>query len=618
MDLSRREFECLVLGAGVAAARLGNGARSDTPPPDAPPTDAPLAKYVDAVPRLPVAEPQRSVYPGADYYELTVRQRLWRFHRDLPAAPSWGYWASDPSAGDRLVGLGYLGPTLVARRDRPAVVRYRNELPDRHLLRSAVDVTLWKNVPGIPPDPPGGRMPQDFPTATTTWSVTHLHGGFNFSASDGGPEAWFTAGGLHGPDYRTLEGAGPNEAIYAYTNRQPATALWYHDHAMAINRLNVYAGLAGLYLIRDAFEESLALPRGDFEVPLILQDRDFTADGALSYPDTGPSPYHPKWNPNFFGRIPVVNGKAFPYLAVEPRRYRLRLLNASNQRFFHLWFQDGTTRRPFWLIGTDGGLRAAPLRLTTAWLPPAARIDLILDLTGTPRGRRITMMNDAPTPYPQNDKPTPMPEIMQLRLTRALSGADRTTPPDRLRLTPVPALRPTAGPRKREFVLIANKDAAGNSTHLAINQRFFDDPLEDFPKVGTTEIWQYINLSGDGHPMHVHLVQFQILNRQRLDTTAYQTAYLAWVAAGRPAMGKPVLDRFLTGDAVPPMPEEAGWKDIVVADTGMVSRIVLRFDLPTPLTAVPGTSAFPATYVQHCHMLEHEDNEMMRPWQVAK
>ncbi|WP_218006945.1 multicopper oxidase family protein [Microtetraspora fusca] len=604
MELSRREFERLMLGAGLAASGIGFRDGPDGRP----------AKYVDAVPKLPVATPRRSVYPGADYYEVTIRQGRWRFHRDLPAVPTWGYWASGDAEP---AGLGYLGPTLIADRDRPVVVRYRNRLPDRHLLQSAVDVTMWKNVPGVPPDPPGGRMPQNFPERTTTWTVTHLHGGFNFSDSDGGPEAWFTPDGRHGPDYRTLPDAKPDEAIYAYTNHQPATALWYHDHAMAINRLNIYAGLAGLYLIRDAYEESLGLPRGDFEVPLILQDRDFTADGALSYPDKGPTPYHPRWNPNFFGRIPVVNGKAYPYLAVEPRRYRLRLLNASNQRFFHLWFQDGATARPFWLIGTDGGLRAAPLPLTTVWLPPAARIDLILDLTGVPRGRRITMMNDAATPFPNNDKPTPMPEIMQLRLTRPLSDPDRTTPPERLRLAPIPALRPTPGLPSREFVLIANKDAAGKSTHLAINQRFFDEPIEEFPKAGTTEVWEYVNLSADGHPMHVHLVQFQILNRQPLNADAYRAAYAKWIAAGRPAAGRPRLDRYLTGKATEPAAEEVGWKDIVIAPPGMVSRIALRFDLPTPLAMVPGTGVYPATYVQHCHMLEHEDNEMMRPWQVV-
>jgi spore coat protein A len=188
-----------------------------------------------------------------------------------------------------------------------------------------------------------------------------------------------------------------------------------------------------------------------------------------------------------------------------------------------------------------------------------------------------------------------------------------------LALRPITPLRPTPGLPKREFVLIANKDAAGKSTHLAINQRFFNDPVEDFPKVGTTEVWQYINTSGDAHPMHVHLVQFQILDRQKFDSKAYQAAYKKWVSAGRDHDSRPNLDRYLKGDVIAPMPEEMGWKDIVIANPGMVSRIALRFDLPELIAAVPGTrNRFPAEYVQHCHMLEHEDNEMMRPWQVIE
>ncbi|GII55641.1 spore coat protein [Planotetraspora thailandica] len=609
MELTRREFLLLAAVSGAAASTVKT--------PDRPPPPVRLAKYVDPMPRLPVAVPHTAAYPGADYYELTMRQSPWRFHRDLPEAHAWGFWASGPSAAGGLIGLGYLGPTIVAHRDRPVVVKYRNDLPTTHLLQSAVDVTLWKNVPGVPPDPPGGRMPQDFPAVPDVWTVTHLHGGFDAPQFDGGPEAWFTPGGIHGPGYATMGGAAANEALYGYTSRQPATMLWYHDHAMAITRLNNYAGLSGAYLIRDRLEESLALPRGDFEVPLILQDRSFTPGGALFYPDKGPSPYHPKWNPNVFGEIPVVNGKAYPYLAVEPRRYRLRVLNASNQRFFHMWFQEGGTLRPFWVIGTDGGFRASPLRLTSVLLPPAARLDLILDLTGTPPGTTITLRNDAPTPYPQGGKGTPMPEIMRFNVTPGLSSPDRTATPDRLRLPSVPPLRPTPGLPSREFVLIANKDAAGKSTHLAINQRFFTDPVEEFPRAGTTEVWEYVNASDDAHPMHVHLVQFQILNRQRFDAKPYRRAFEKWIAAGRDPAAKPVLRHYLRGEVIGPMPEEMGWKDIAVAFPDMVTRIVLRFDLPPEIAGVPGTrSVTPAEYVQHCHMVEHEDNEMMRPWQV--
>ncbi|GAA0416216.1 hypothetical protein Acor_56300 [Acrocarpospora corrugata] len=156
MDLTRREFERLMVGAGIAVSPLGKETGSSE-------AGVGLARYVDSVPRLPIAMPRESVRPDVDFYELTMRQRPWRFHRDLPATQAWGFWASNPSGAARPTGLGYLGPTLIAHRDRPVVVRYRNRLPTTHLLQSAIDVTLWKNVPGIPPDPPGGRMPQDFP-----------------------------------------------------------------------------------------------------------------------------------------------------------------------------------------------------------------------------------------------------------------------------------------------------------------------------------------------------------------------------------------------------------------------------------------------------------------------
>nr|WP_062330585.1 multicopper oxidase domain-containing protein [Herbidospora sakaeratensis] len=158
-------------------------------------------------------------------------------------------------------------------------------------------------------------------------------------------------------------------------------------------------------------------------------------------------------------------------------------------------------------------------------------------------------------------------------------------------------------------MLIANRDAKGKSTHLAINQRLFDDPVEDFPKAGTTEIWEYVNLSGDGHAMHVHLVQFHLLDRQRLDTTGYRAAYDAWIAGGRRPEARPDLARHLRGEPIAPGDYETGRLDTTVAQPGMVTRIVLRFDLPEG-------AALPATYIQHCHMLEHEDNEMMRPWRI--
>ncbi|MBC6463762.1 multicopper oxidase family protein, partial [Actinomadura sp. HBU206391] len=454
-----------------------------------------LEKYVDPLPRIPIAIPRGSAYPGADYYELTMLQRPWRFHRDLRTTAAWGYWTSDrPGTGTRTrpIGLGYLGPTLVTRKNRPTVVRYRNDLPTSHLLSPAIDVTLWKNLPGVPPDPPGGRMPESFPAGTEVWTVPHLHGGFTPPQFDGHPEAWFTPKGRHGHRYTTLDGAAPNEVIYVYPNEQRATMLWYHDHAMAITRLNIYAGLVGAYLIRDATESDLGLPQGRFEVPLVLQDRIFNSDGSLHYPAKGVTAYHPRWVPELFGDTPVVNGKAYPYLAVEPRRYRLRFLNAADARFFDFWFRAGRGRLPFWLIGHEGGLRAAPLRLSNLLLAPAERADVIIDFTTVRPGSHVTLMNDAPAPYPMGGGP-PMPEIMRFQVTAPLSGQDRTTPPEALVLPPMDVLGPPPGVPRRQIVLTETQDPAGNPIHLQINRRFFFEPVEETPGRGTTEIWEYAN-----------------------------------------------------------------------------------------------------------------------------
>jgi spore coat protein A len=619
-EVTRREFTRLAVATGVGIPVLGPTARATR---TARTTRAPVAtgaleKYVDPLPRIPVAAPRTSVYPGADYYELTMRQRSWRFHRDLGSAAVWGYWASSPSGSAKRIGLGYLGPTLISRRDRPAVVRYRNELPTTHLLKPAIDVTLWKNLPGVPPDPPGGRMPEDFPAGVSVWAVPHLHGGFTPPQFDGHPEAWFTPRGLHGDHYATLDGAAANEAIYAYPNGQRATMLWYHDHAMAITRLNTYAGLAGPYIIRDGVEKDLGLPRGRYEVPLVLQDRTFNRDGSLYYPAKGITAYHPQWVPEFFGDTPIVNGKAFPYLAVEPRRYRLRFLNAADGRFFDFWFVDGRGRLPFWLIGHEGGLRAAPLRMSNLLIAPAERADVIVDFGGLRPGAQVTLMNAAPTPYPSGGGGAPIPEIMRFQVTEPLSGRDRSTPPEALILPPMEILSPTPGIPTREIVLTETQDRSGNSIHMQINGRFFFEPVEETPGVGTTEIWEYINTTLDAHPMHVHLVQFQVHNRQRADTIAYGKDYGKWLAGRRAPESRPVLARYLIGGPIPPAPDETGWKDTFKALPNMVSRIIATFDLPSAVPGIAGTATrTPAEYVHHCHILEHEDNDMMRPWQVV-
>jgi spore coat protein A len=603
--LTRREFARLAAvaaGAGVCGVRV---------------TARRLRKYVDPLPRLPVAVPNASVYPDSDYYELTMRQRPWRFHTDLDTTLAWGFWASDLSGRGGAAGLGCLGPTLVARRDRPSIVRYRDQLPARHLLQHSIDQSLLRQLRGVPADPPGGRH-MDMPRGMAVWNVVHLHGGWNPPQSDGNPAAWFSPHGMHGPQYATLPGAAANEAIYAYGNRQRTTMLWYHDHAMDLTRLNNYAGLAGLYIIRDQTEDALGLPQGRFEVSLIVQDRTFNRDGSLFYPARGVTPYHPIWSPEVFGDTPIVNGKAYPFLAVEPRRYRLRVLNASNSRFYHLWFGDGRTRLPFWLVGIGGGLRGRALRSTDLLMAPADRADIVIDFASVPFGSTLTLMNDAAAPYPGGGGGPAIPEIMRFQVTEPLNARDPTTPPDELDLPPFEPLQPDTGTVWRERVLTETTDRHDNSVHMQINGRYFFEPVDDFIRAGVTEVWEYVNTTADAHPMHVHLVQFHIHNRQKFRADDYNKDYRRWLAAGRPPGGKPKLGTYLLGPPTPPEPEQQGWRDSFIALPQMVNRIIATYTPAPPIRGMDGTGTrFPADYIHHCHILEHEDNDMMRPWQLV-
>jgi spore coat protein A len=452
------------------------------------------------------------------------------------------------------------------------------------------------------------------PPDLNVWNVVHQHGGFTPPQSDGMPLQSFSPQGVHAPSYATLDPSRvkPNEAICAYTNHERASMLWYHDHGLGLTSLNVYAGLAGLYLVRDPADARLRLPQGEFEVPLILQDRTFYPDGSLAYTMTEVEG----------ADTPVVNGKAYPFLAVQPRRYRLRFLNASNERFWRLRFEvDRTvlpeTTMPFWLIGTDGGLRA-PLQMLNFLMGPAERYDLIVDFSQMPAGTSVTLLNyNAPVHFPGIPGQGPeISEIMQFQVTERLSGADRTTPPEALVLPPVVPIRPTPETRRREFVVY---QLVVNQT-ITFNALPFPAPNEDFIKAGATEIWEYINPQHEGHPMHVHLVNFQVLNRQPLDAPAYQADYEQWLAGGREPADKPVLAKYLTGPPTPPDPEEAmAYKDTVKVYPGTVTRIIMKFDVPGTIASIPDSGTeLPATYVHHCHLLEHEDNDLMRPWTIVR
>ena len=624
---------------------------------------------------MSIAEFQQQVLPASIYEALTEL-----FDQGTYV---WGYKVGGAPAH-------YPGFTIEAQRGTPTTVTYDNDLPLAPLLQQylSVDQTLhWAD----PLNQMGSRSPYSGPPPV----VTHLHGAEGPSAFDGAPDAWFTPG-------LAYKGNGFVTNIYTYPNGQEATTLWFHDHALGMTRLNVYAGLAAFYLIRDHYDTGVAgtglnLPAGPYEIELCVQDRQFDTNGQWFFPagnpaglnGTPPNPeIHPFWIPEFFGDAMVVNGKTWPYLNVEPRRYRFRLLNGCNARFLKLGLTDLSSNRSgpaFWQIGTDGGLldRPVPLNDTRAvrprrlFLSPAARADFIIDFAGF-EGRTLTLLNIANAPYPSGDPPDPQTngQIMQFRINLPLQGIDTSFDPSRPRATlrggrdQPPAIVRLALPRlgviapgvtisKRRQIILNEVEGEGGPIEVLVNNTKWDgrregtgDPIPGFksdgrgnwlselPQVGSTELWEIINVTDDAHPMHLHLVQFQLLNRQKIDADRYLDAWSAAFPGGalipgygppraynKPNAdfavgGNPPISSFLRGPWMRPDPNEAGWKDTIKSFPGQVTRIVVRWapqDVPLP-AARPGINlySFDPTngpgYVWHCHILDHEDDDMMRPY----
>ncbi len=485
-----------------------------------------LARFVDALPIPPVLAPEGTLgdprRPRADLYRVAMREAELRIHRDLPPARMWGFEGSVP------------GPTFETRSGRALAVQWRNQLPQRHLL--PIDHTLCGAAAGQP----------------EVRTVVHVHGARVPADSDGYPTDWYPPG---------------RSALLHYPNRQDATMLWYHDHAMGIERLNQYAGLFGLFLIRDEVEDALALPRGPYEVPLVLCDRIFGADAQLRYPTSGDA--HAPWVPEVYGDAQLVNGKLFPYLDVEPRRYRFRVLNAANGRFYYLSLSNGMT---FHQIGSDQGLLPAPVELRSVTLAPAERADLIVDFSGY-AGSELLLKSQAF-------------ELMQLRVAAGARAAEAALP---ARLRPLPRTPVTAAVKTRTLTLDEYQDPKTHRMLMLLNGTYWREPVSEQPELGSVEVWNLVNLTEDTHPIHLHLVRFQILNRQRFDADEYNTSGTMR----------------LLGDPIAPDPNEAGWKDTVRAGPGLITRIITRFE------------GYAGRYVWHCHVLEHAANEMMRPFEVV-
>ena len=491
-----------------------------------------------------------------------------------------------------------------------------------------VDPTLhWADPNGLGmPMPPFEEYPPGYPEAQAPVPlVTHLHGAEVPSASDGGPDAWFTIDGKHGMGYSSVKRSDKNAATYVYPNGQPATTLWYHDHALGITRINVMSGLAGFYLLRDPSDPvDDGLPSGRYEVPLAIQDRTFNADGTMFFDSEGLNPdVHPYWLPEFFGNTIMVNGKVWPKMLVDQGWYRLRLLDGSNARFYTLTLVNQATRMalPFVQIGSDGGYLRAPATLTRLTIAPGERADVLVNFAGLPAGTRILMMNSAKEPFPVGGRPDPR-TVGQVMMFEVTGNPGHASVPLPATLNPDLATFPSLpGPVKRRVLVLTEVMGPGGPLEILLNGQMWHAPISETPVLGTTEEWVIVNPTADTHPIHLHLVQFQLVSRQDIRATAYNEAWMMMNGGMPPFHMTPMeLDPtpYLTGLPWPAGPNEQGWKDTVRMNPGEVTVIRVRF------APIDGTPAYPfdATagpgYVWHCHILDHEDNEMMRPYVVVK
>jgi spore coat protein A len=507
-----------------------------------------LAQFVDPLPLPEVIAPSghrpSPENPAAQlpYYRVAMRQFESQLHRDMKPTRLWGFASASP------------GPTFETQSGQGLLVEWVNELPEKHFL------PIDHSIHGAEAEKPEVR------------AVVHLHGAKAPPKSDGYPEDWYVPG---------------KSLVCHYPSRQDATMLWYHDHAMGINRLNVFAGLFGAFFVRDEFEDSLNLPRGKYEIPLVLYDRVFDLESQLNYPVSGDE--KSPWVPEVFGDAILVNGKIFPYLDVEPHKYRFRVLNGANGRFFHLTLSaekpssekaaSGKTPvipilggQGFHQIGSDQGLLSAPVPLKLLSIGPGERADLMVDFSGN-AGSNVILKND-------------YVNVMQFRVA-AKGPKDDSVLPQTLR--PVAKTPESSAVKTRALTLVEQQDPNQKPLQMLLNNTHWSMPVTENPVLDSVEIWNLINTTDDSHPIHLHLVKFQILDRRAFDIPTYWTK-------GELMYPAPV---------VPPEPGELGWKDTVAAYPGMVTRIIVRFE------------GFTGRYVWHCHLLEHEDNEMMRPFDVV-
>ena len=641
---------------------------------------------------IPIAASDGVGLNGAQHYSLTLEQFTDQLHPSLPNPTRlWGYRPSNVASGSNR----HLGGMIVANRGTAVQITATNALPPNHLI--PIDQTL---------------MCAELGQAENRTTI-HLHGGKVPWVSDGAPYSWFdpnggygSSAGAGGASYKAVNPSlASGQAEYYYPNLQGARMMWYHDHAVGITRTNVYAGLVSGYVITDDYE-SLTMSVG-YKVPgpmdprtkyLIFQDKTFvdtvaamavkdptwfatkpnSRSGDLWYPHVyeparwalgaGPPPPLPLPSvsciPEFFGDTILVNGTVAPFLEVEPRQYRFRMLNGCNARFLNprLLYAQGafglsateakaTADGPAFIqIGTEGGFLPQPVMINGPKQPrlllaPGERADLIVDFQAVPAGSILILYSDAPAPfprgngvydyYPGNPKtPTSTPgyttatrTLLQIRVKPLVGPADAPVAlPAGLMQNPydgpflitqvpgVPNALP-AGVPVRRLTLNEAFDVYGRLIQmLGTDQppvppvgkapafgRAYDAASTENVTRGATEVWEVVNTTADTHPMHFHLANVQVLSRQALSLKAY--------AGGVP--------NYL-GPSVAPDLNELGWKETVRMNPREVTRIIMKFDLPAaPFVVPPSPRTGGNEFVWHCHILEHEEHDMMRPLVVT-
>jgi spore coat protein A len=566
----------------------------------------PLEPFVD---RLPLPSRLRAAERDG---RLTVRMRAatHQFHRDLPSSSIWGFEGTVP------------GPTIEAERGRPVTIEWRNELQGPFPVVDTI-APRPTDANGVPvqcfPGLSGGE-PNRHAAGLTGNTVVHLHGGLTPASDDGWAENLFAPG---------------QTAVFRYPMDQRAALLWYHDHVMGVTKLDVYAGLAGMWIVRDERERELGLPEGPpFEVPLLIQDRNFDLDGRLIH-KTDPEVMEA------FAPFTVVNGKVWPVLDVQPTTYRFRMLNGSNARTYRLVLvRDGAPElERITQIGTDHGLLRVPVAVPSEGivLASAERADLLVDFSDLEPGTELTLLNTARAPFDGSSFPAedaehaadldgllPYPQVMRLRVT-AGDVARRSIPRTLATDYESPAPEVLAKAPRRAIALV-EREIDGETNMLTMRElesvdaeytgpvvtvvddeettrhrvvaAHFEDTTTFFPMLGEYEVWQLINLTGDTHPIHLHLDPFQILTRRPIRYEIPEGGI-----GDRDLAATVTLERDPDDELNHAIDDnERGLKDTIRVNPNEIVEIAVRF------------TAYSGRYMYHCHILEHEDRDMMRPF----